>query len=359
MQIGSLPAHDPHRILIADHRTDPASEIDPRRSTGRVVDDEGVAQTTPSATDRNQDSTETVVLLGAIPNSLGSTAVLGLTLPIDGTVPAASAATPAAPAESRSPDRSIGVTVAGGERAELSELALGSPSPVEPSLAAAAAPDPSTAEAPAPDTAISESASDAGPTTTPGSGTEVAAGTSGGSGRAELSEEEHREVEELKSRDREVRQHEQAHAAAGGPYTRGGPSYEYTTGPDNRRYATGGEVEIDTSKVPDDPAGTVRKMQVVYRAAMAPAEPSGADRAVASEAKQKESEARAELMEARRVDAADGAKTEEEAAGLSSPRSETTGASASESADGGKSETLVGGEFGTGFQPGRIVDEMA
>lgn len=132
------------------------------------------------------------------------------------------------------------------------------------------------------------------------------AGEGAGPGTEELSADEQSEVQDLKKRDREVRQHEQAHMAAAGGYARGGPSYEYTTGPDDRRYATGGEVSIDTSKVPDDPEATIRKAQVVYRAAMAPAEPSSQDRSVASQAKQMEAEARRELAEARREEAGAG-----------------------------------------------------
>lgn len=116
----------------------------------------------------------------------------------------------------------------------------------------------------------------------------------------ELSEDEKQQVEELKQRDREVRRHEQAHVAAGGQYVRGGASFEYTTGPDNKRYAVGGEVSIDTSEVADDPEATIRKAQVVYRAALAPAEPSGQDRSVASAAKRMEGEARRDLAEERR-----------------------------------------------------------
>ena len=93
----------------------------------------------------------------------------------------------------------------------------------------------------------------------------------------ELPEQEQREVQELKARDREVRQHEQAHMAAAGGHARGGASYEYTTGPDNRRPSIGGEVSIDTSKVLDNPEGTIRKAQVIYRAALVPAEPSPQD----------------------------------------------------------------------------------
>lgn len=139
---------------------------------------------------------------------------------------------------------------------------------------------------------------------------------SDGAAQPDLTGEEQREVEQLQKRDREVRQHEQAHVAAAGPYAMGGPTYEYTTGPDRRRYATGGEVDIDSSKVPDDPAATIRKAQIVYRAALAPAEPSGEDRRVAAQAKGMEMEARQELARqgsggvGRRPGASDGAGSE-------------------------------------------------
>ncbi len=108
---------------------------------------------------------------------------------------------------------------------------------------------------------------------------------------------EYKELQDLKSRDREVRQHEQAHVAAGGAYVTGGPTYNYTRGPDGRQYAVGGEVQIDSSPVADDPAATIRKMQVVRSAALAPAEPSAQDRAVAAEAAQTENRARADLRD--------------------------------------------------------------
>lgn len=127
---------------------------------------------------------------------------------------------------------------------------------------------------------------------------DAAEGSAGGP-EADLTDEEQRQVEDLQQRDREVRQHEQAHMAAAGGHARGGPSYEYTTGPDGKRYAAGGEVSIDTSKVSGDPEATIRKAQLVYRAALAPAEPSSQDRSVASQAKQMEMEARQELTEQR------------------------------------------------------------
>ena len=116
---------------------------------------------------------------------------------------------------------------------------------------------------------------------------------SGNKGGEELSAEEKQQVAELKKRDAEVKAHEQAHMAAGGGLVMGGASYQYETGPDGKRYAVGGEVSIDVSpeRTPD---ATIRKMQQVKRAALAPAQPSGTDRAVAARAAQTEAKARGE-----------------------------------------------------------------
>lgn len=111
-----------------------------------------------------------------------------------------------------------------------------------------------------------------------------------------LSEEEQKQIDELKARDAEVKAHEQAHIAAGGSYVRGGASYDYQTGPDGKKYAVGGEVSIDTSPVDGDPQATINKAQVILKAALAPAEPSGQDKAVASQARQMMASARKELM---------------------------------------------------------------
>jgi hypothetical protein len=115
------------------------------------------------------------------------------------------------------------------------------------------------------------------------------------SGGTSVAPEQEQEVRELKQRDQEVRRHEQAHKAAAGTLASSGPSFEYQTGPDGQRYAVGGEVNIDTSAVPDDPQATIAKMQQVRRAALAPANPSGQDRSVAAKAAAMEQEARAEL----------------------------------------------------------------
>ncbi len=99
----------------------------------------------------------------------------------------------------------------------------------------------------------------------------------------ELSQQEIEQVAKLRSRDREVKAHEQAHASTGGSLA-GAPSLDYTTGPDGKRYATSGEVSIDTSPVAGDPQATIQKLQQVQRAALAPANPSSQDRKVASQA---------------------------------------------------------------------------
>jgi hypothetical protein len=127
------------------------------------------------------------------------------------------------------------------------------------------------------------------------------------SGKSELTEQEQRQVDELRRRDQEVRTHESAHKAAAGSHASGGPSFEYATGPDGRQYATEGEVQIDTSEVPNDPQATIRKMQQIRSAAMAPADPSSQDRQVASQAAAAEARARTDLADQRREQQQGGA----------------------------------------------------
>jgi hypothetical protein len=116
---------------------------------------------------------------------------------------------------------------------------------------------------------------------------------SGPTAENDLNEEQKQQVKELKKRDAEVKSHEQAHMASGGGLVQGGASFEYQSGPDGKMYAVGGEVKIDMS--PErTPEATIRKMQQVRRAALAPAEPSGTDRAVAAQASQIEARARME-----------------------------------------------------------------
>ncbi len=126
----------------------------------------------------------------------------------------------------------------------------------------------------------------------------------GASRPGDLTKDEEEEVTRLEQRDADVRAHENAHKAAAGRYARGGPSYEYERGPDGRRYAVGGEVQIDTAPIPNDPDATIQKMQQVRRAALAPAEPSPQDRRVASEATQQEMSARQEKFSVEREERA-------------------------------------------------------
>ncbi|NWO08320.1 MAG: hypothetical protein HLX50_22200 [Alteromonadaceae bacterium] len=109
-----------------------------------------------------------------------------------------------------------------------------------------------------------------------------------------LTPDQLKELTELKARDREVRAHEQAHQSVGGQYA-GSMSFSYERGPDGAQYAVGGEVSIDVSPVQGDPQATIEKMRVVRAAAMAPAQPSGQDRAVAAQAMQTMLQAQAEM----------------------------------------------------------------
>jgi len=140
--------------------------------------------------------------------------------------------------------------------------------------------------------------------TQPGRGVE-AGGEGQGGGPNQSSEAEERVIRELKKRDAEVRRHEAAHASAGGPYA-GSPSFEFQRGPDGGQYAVGGEVSIDTSPE-DTPEETIRKMEIVRRAALAPADPSPQDLRVAAEAQQKAADARSEQRQ-QQADAVAGAE---------------------------------------------------
>ncbi|MBM2815877.1 MAG: hypothetical protein HW421_2639 [Ignavibacteria bacterium] len=111
----------------------------------------------------------------------------------------------------------------------------------------------------------------------------------------QMSESEKKMVEELKKIDSKVRSHENAHLTAAAGLVKGGPTYTYRTGPDGRQYAIGGEVQIDTSEVPDDPEATLRKMQQVQRAALAPPDPSPQDQSAAQHAQQAQSKAIMEM----------------------------------------------------------------
>jgi hypothetical protein len=109
-----------------------------------------------------------------------------------------------------------------------------------------------------------------------------------------LSDDTLAQIGKLKARDTEVRQHEAAHLAAAGGLATSGASYTYQKGPDGVSYAIGGEVSIDISPG-RTPQETIERARIIQAAALAPAEPSGPDLAVAAQAQQLEQEAHGEL----------------------------------------------------------------
>ena len=111
---------------------------------------------------------------------------------------------------------------------------------------------------------------------------------------AELTPEQQQQISKLKQTDSKVRAHEQAHISVGASLVRGGPTYSYETGPDNKRYAVSGEVSIDTSPA-RTPEATIPKAQHIRATALAPADPSPQDHSVAAQASQMEQRARREL----------------------------------------------------------------
>ena len=111
------------------------------------------------------------------------------------------------------------------------------------------------------------------------------------------------EVRKLKEREREVRAHENAHKSAGGAHA-GTVSYTYTRGPDGKVYITGGEVSIDVSEE-NSPAATIRKMEQVKAAALAPADPSSQDQSVAAKASMIAMKARQEASKLKEEEAAE------------------------------------------------------
>jgi hypothetical protein len=149
-----------------------------------------------------------------------------------------------------------------------------------------------------------------------------------------LTEGERKQLKELKARDTEVRNHENAHKASGGQLA-GSPSYTYQTGPDGQRYAIGGEVSIDVSPE-DDPAATIAKMERVSRAATSPAEPSPQDFKVAAAARRMMAEAQRDL-DAAKLEEMQGGGDSAKGAAKETAGKENAGSSATDPAgQGGK-----------------------
>ena len=112
-----------------------------------------------------------------------------------------------------------------------------------------------------------------------------------------------RELEYLKSTDRSVRAHEQAHLNAAGSLAGGPATYVLKRGPDGGNYAIAGEVPLQVRKgqTPEETLTLARRIQA---AALAPAQPSAEDRAIAAAAAQMAVEAAAELAQRSNVKAA-------------------------------------------------------
>jgi hypothetical protein len=116
------------------------------------------------------------------------------------------------------------------------------------------------------------------------------------SGRDRVNDET---IAELERTEREVIAHENAHKASAGRF--GGPvRYSYTTGPDGKRYISGGEVPIHTPAT-NDPDEALRNARQVMNAALAPGDPSSQDITVAASASAMAASARARLASEKAV----------------------------------------------------------
>lgn len=164
-------------------------------------------------------------------------------------------------------------------------------------------------------------------------------------GADDLSEEERQQVAKLKQIDAKVRAHERAHAAVGGQYA-GAPSYSYTRGPDGQMYAVAGEVSIDLG-AENDPEATLQKAAQVAAAALAPADPSGQDRAVAAAAAQLRLQALGQIREEKRAE-----DEQKEAERVADKEAEEARATAAEQQDAEPAPTLPGQKPAAGQEEG-------
>jgi hypothetical protein len=98
-------------------------------------------------------------------------------------------------------------------------------------------------------------------------------------------------IARMKATEEKVKAHEAAHKSGGA--ATGPISYTYTRGPDGKNYISGGEVPITISSG-QTPQETISRMQQVIQAALAPADPSPQDRAVAAQAAAMQQTARQE-----------------------------------------------------------------
>ncbi len=127
-----------------------------------------------------------------------------------------------------------------------------------------------------------------------------------------LSKEEQKEVKELGRIDRQVRSRELTHRAAAGSYARGSVSFDYVTGPDGKKYAEDGHINIDARPIPNNPEATIRKARAIRSAELAPTNISPQDRSVSAKIAKIEREARMELKTEQRKVSDDVTKASDE-----------------------------------------------
>ena len=155
------------------------------------------------------------------------------------------------------------------------------------------------------ETAGGRTASDEGAERTDGASKTPGNGGPGGALEDKGAPEKDAVVRELRNTEREVIAHEAAHQAAAGRF--GGPvSYTRTTGPDGKSYITGGEVPIHfvTGSTPEE---TLRNMEQIQKAALAPGDPSAQDIRVAAQAAARAAQARHDIAQSREKDDAERA----------------------------------------------------
>jgi len=117
----------------------------------------------------------------------------------------------------------------------------------------------------------------------------------------ELTPSEKSVITQLQATDTAVKAHERAHISAGAGVILSGANFVYQKGPDERLYAVGGEVAIDTASE-NEPEATVKKMQIIRAAALAPSDPSPTDYQVAATASMLQMQARLEMARAMQTD---------------------------------------------------------
>ena len=112
-----------------------------------------------------------------------------------------------------------------------------------------------------------------------------------------LRHNEYRQIRKLADKDKEVRMHEMAHAAAIGMFAgSSSPTYSYQVGPDGKQYAVAGHVNVDVSPE-NTPERTILKMQAIRRSATSPGRPSVKDAQTAANALMVEGRARMQIAE--------------------------------------------------------------